>query len=107
MKKSLRLGAMLATAAIATMALVSCSSGGSSSSSTSGVKSIKVVIAEYSSATKNFWTAFAAKDKARHGITMNLQIISWTDINQASSTMIQTGNLPDILNENSYASYAA
>ncbi|MDQ1579263.1 MAG: multiple sugar transport system substrate-binding protein [Microbacteriaceae bacterium] len=107
MKKSLRLGAMLATAAIATMALVSCSSGGSSSSSTSGVKSIKVVIAEYSSATKPFWTAFAAKYKATTGITMNLQIISWTDINQASSTMIQTGNLPDILNENSYASYAA
>ncbi|MDQ1575037.1 MAG: multiple sugar transport system substrate-binding protein [Microbacteriaceae bacterium] len=107
MKKSLRLGAILATAAIATMALVSCSSGGSSSSSTSGTKSIKVVIAEYSNATKPFWTAFAKKYKATTGITMNLQIISWTDINQASSTMIQTGNLPDILNENSYASYAS
>jgi multiple sugar transport system substrate-binding protein len=106
-KKSLRLGAMIATATIAAMALASCSSGAPSTSNSSGAKSIKVVIADYSQATKPFWTAFAKKYEATTGIKMDLQIISWNDINQASSTMVQTGNLPDILNENAYASYAA
>lgn len=34
-------------------------------------------------------------------------MVSWDDIDQQSSTMIQNGNPPDILNLNAYASYAA
>ncbi len=33
-------------------------------------------------------------------------MVSWDDIDQQSSTMIQNGNPPDILNLNAYASYA-
>ncbi len=109
MKKSLRLGAVVASVAVPTLALASCSStGGTTSGSTSGVSSIKVVIAEYSKDhTKTFWDAFARKYQKTTGVKLNLQIINWNDLDQQSSTMVQTGNVPDILNENAYASYAA
>ena len=109
MKKSLRLGAVIAVAAATTIALASCgSTGASSSSSKDGVSSIKVVIAEYSKDhTKKFWDAFATKYEKTTGVKLNLQIINWNDLDQQSSTMVQTGNVPDILNENAYASYAA
>jgi multiple sugar transport system substrate-binding protein len=108
-KKSLRLGAVIASVAVATLALASCSSTGTpSTGSTSGVSSIKVVIAEYSKDhTKTFWDAFATKYQKTTGVKLNLQIINWNDLDQQSSTMVQTGNVPDILNENAYASYAA
>ena len=35
-----------------------------------------------------------------------MQIVSWDDIDQQSSTMVQNNNPPDILNLNAYASYA-
>jgi multiple sugar transport system substrate-binding protein len=108
MKRSLRLAAIVTTATL-TIVLTSCGTGANSAStSTAAVKSIKVVIANYSKDnTAKFWNAFAAKYQKTTGIKMNLQIISWNDLDQQSSTMIQTGNLPDILNENAYASYAA
>ena len=110
MKNIRRLGTIVAAATVATMTLAACSSGSGSSSgsSTSGTKSIKVVIADYSKDhTAAFWNAFATKYEATTSIKMNLQIISWNDLDQQSSTMVQTGDVPDILNENAYASYAA
>jgi multiple sugar transport system substrate-binding protein len=106
MKKTLRLGALVAAAALASMALVSCSP---SNGSAAGVSSIKVVIAEYSKDhTAKFWKDFATKyEKVSGGVKLDLQIINWNDLDQQSSTMVQTGNPPDILNENAYASYAA
>jgi multiple sugar transport system substrate-binding protein len=105
MKKSLRLGALVAAATLASMALVSCSP---SNGSAAGVSSIKVVIAEYSKDhTAKFWKAFATKYEKTSGVKLDLQIINWNDLDQQSSTMVQTGNPPDILNENAYASYAA
>jgi multiple sugar transport system substrate-binding protein len=95
-----------------TLALAACGGGtGASSSTPSGsataVKEIKVVIAEYSKDhTAAFWNAFATTYQAKSGVKLNLQIISWDDIDQQSSTMVQTGNPPDVLNLNAYASYA-
>jgi multiple sugar transport system substrate-binding protein len=95
-----------------TLALAACGGGtGASSSSSSGsaaaAKEIKVVIAEYSKDhTATFWNAFAKTYEAKTGVKLNLQIISWNDIDQQSSTMVQTGNPPDVLNLNAYASYA-
>jgi multiple sugar transport system substrate-binding protein len=67
-----------------------------------------VVIAEYSKDhTAKFWKAFATKYEKTSGVKLDLQIINWNDLDQQSSTMVQTGNPPDILNENAYASYAA
>src|ERR1700712_899884 len=90
-KKYLRLGAVVAVAAATTIALGSCGSTGASSSSKGGVSSIKVVIAEYSKDhTKKFWDAFATKYEKTTGVKLNLQIINWNDLDQQSSTMVQT-----------------
>ncbi|MCU1551813.1 MAG: Carbohydrate transporter substrate-binding protein family [Glaciihabitans sp.] len=108
MKKSLRLGAILAAATVASLTLASCGASAPSTSTSGSVKSIKVVIADYSKAnTGPFWKAFATKYEKTTGIKLNLQIIEWNDLDQQSSTMVQSGNVPDILNENAYASYAA
>jgi multiple sugar transport system substrate-binding protein len=108
MKKYLRLGAAVAAATVTAMMLASCGASASTGSGSGSVKSIKVVIADYSKEhTAPFWKAFATKYQKQTGIKLNLQIIEWNDIDQQSSTMVQSGNLPDILNENAYASYAA
>ena len=107
---------LLAGAGVAALALAACgggtgagSAGGGGSSSAGGAaaKEIKVVIAEYSKDhTAAFWNAFKAKYEKAAGVTLNLQIISWNDIDQQTSTMVQNNQPPDILNLNVYASYA-
>jgi multiple sugar transport system substrate-binding protein len=95
-----------------TLALAACGGGtgsgdASGGSSAAPVKSIKLVAAQYSlDHTGAFWKQFAEKYKAKTGTTLDVQIISWDDIDQQSSTMIQNNAAPDILNLNVYASYA-
>jgi multiple sugar transport system substrate-binding protein len=100
----------LAAVVAATLALGACGGGtGADSGSGDGEKpdSITLVAAEYSKEnTATFWNEFAAAYKAKTGTTLDVQIVSWNDIDQQSSTMIQNGNPPDILNLNAYASYA-
>jgi multiple sugar transport system substrate-binding protein len=96
--------------AVAALALAACGGGtGADSSSGDGekAKEITLVAAEYSKEnTAKFWNEFATKFKEKTGTTLKVQVVSWNDIDQQSSTMIQNGNPPDILNLNAYASYA-
>jgi multiple sugar transport system substrate-binding protein len=109
-----RIRAAVAGGAVALLALAGCgggtganSSGGGGSGNSSGAKELKVVIAEYSKDhTATFWNAFATKYQQQTGVKLNLQIISWDDIDQQTSTMVQNNQPPDILNLNAYASYA-
>jgi multiple sugar transport system substrate-binding protein len=107
-----------AAAAIGGFALTLTACGGGTGAGTAGggsassgaaekVTSIKLVAAEYSKEnTAAFWTKFAEAYKAKTGITLEVQVVSWNDIDQQSSTMVQNNNPPDILNLNVYASYA-
>lgn len=98
----------------AVLALSACG-GGTGAEKTEGkggsdkgkVESIKLVAAEYSTSTAGFWSQFAKTYEEKTGTKLDVQVISWNDIDQQSSTMIQNGNPPDILNLNVYASYAA
>ncbi len=96
----------------ASLALAACSGGTGASSADGGgsggkATTIKLVAAEYSKDhTKAFWDKFASDYKAKTGNTLEVQIVSWDDIDQQSSTMVQNNNPPDILNLNAYASYA-
>jgi len=98
----------------ATVLMLSACGGGSGSGTANGsgdaakkVTSIKLVAAEYSKDhTAAFWKQFAEKYKAKTGITLDVQVVSWDSIDQQSSTMIQNNNAPDLLNLNVYASYA-
>lgn len=85
----------------------SADGGGASGGSSNSQKTIKLVAAEYSKGnTKKFWDAFAKTYKEKYGYTLDVQIVSWDNIDQQSSTMIQNNQAPDILNLNAYASYA-
>jgi multiple sugar transport system substrate-binding protein len=70
-------------------------------------RTIKVVIAEYSKDhTQPFWQALAADYAKRSGVKVELQVIDWNSIDQQVTTMIQNNQPPDILNLNSFSSYA-
>ncbi len=72
-----------------------------------GGKSITVVIAEYSKDhTKPFWQALAEQYTKQTGVKVDLRIIDWNSIDQQVSTMIQNNQPPDVLNLNSFSSYA-
>jgi multiple sugar transport system substrate-binding protein len=105
---------VVAGLAIAGLALGACGGGtgagttaGASGGSGQEVKTIKIVAAEYSKDhTKAFWDAFAKTYHDKTGYTLEVQVVSWDNIDQQSSTMIQNNQAPDILNLNAYASYA-
>lgn len=92
----------------AAVALAGCG-GASGESSTTGKQatSIKFVAAEYSPKTAPYWKDVASKFKAETGITVDVQVIGWSDIHQQVTTMVQTNQLPDLLNLDSFAQYAA
>jgi multiple sugar transport system substrate-binding protein len=112
-RRHLPTAGLIAGTAVIALGLAACG-GGTGAGSTddgggSGAKAttIKLVAAEYSKDhTKAFWDQFAAAYKAKTGNTLEVQIVSWDDIDQQSSTMVQNNNPPDILNLNAYASYA-
>lgn len=71
------------------------------------VTTISLMAAEYSKDnTKAFWDAFAKEYNSKYGYTLDVNVVSWDNIDQQSSTMIQNNQPPDILNLNAYASYA-
>jgi multiple sugar transport system substrate-binding protein len=70
-------------------------------------KSIKVVIAEYSKDhTRPFWQGLAEQYTKQTGVKVDLQVIDWNSVDQQVSTMIQNNQPPDVLNLNSFSSYA-
>lgn len=104
-RRPLRLAAV-ATVALSALALTACA-GSDSSSGGDAVKKISFVAAEYSPKTAPYWADIATKFKAETGITVDVRTISWNDIHQQVSTMVQTNQLPDVLNLDSFAQYAA
>ena len=66
-----------------------------------------MVIAEYSrDHTRPFWQGLAEQYTKQTGIKVDLQVIDWNSIDQQVSTMIQNNQPPDVLNLNSFSSYA-
>jgi multiple sugar transport system substrate-binding protein len=104
---------MLAGAAVTGALVLSACGGGSGAGDAGGdsggekATTITLMAAEYSKDnTKAFWDAFAAEYKSKYGYTLDVNVVSWDNIDQQSSTMIQNNQPPDILNLNAYASYA-
>jgi multiple sugar transport system substrate-binding protein len=91
-------------AALALLGLAGCDGGGSKGTP---ARSIKVVIAEYSKDhTRPFWQSLADQYAKQSNVKVELQIIDWNSIDQQVSTMIQNNQPPDVLNLNSFSSYA-
>jgi len=95
------LAGLLALVAVAAALVAACDRG------PRGGPSITVVIAEYSKDhTRPFWQALAEQYTTQGGGKVDLRIIDWNSIDQQVSTMIQNNQPPDVLNLNSFSSYA-
>jgi multiple sugar transport system substrate-binding protein len=72
-----------------------------------GPATLKVVIAEYSKDhTGPFWRGLAEQYTQQSKVKVDLQVVDWNSIDQQVSTMIQNNQPPDVLNLNSFSSYA-
>ena len=90
MKKSLRLGAIVATATVATLTLASCGFGGGSSSSSGDAKTLNLMVASYSDGTKGEWQQIIKDFEAKNtDIKVNLDVQSWTAINDVIKTLVE------------------
>ncbi|MFJ8475145.1 extracellular solute-binding protein [Kitasatospora sp. NPDC094011] len=108
-----RVLALVSACALGALALTSCGSGGGSGGADAdGKVTLKLVAADYgdkeSNSSKTYWngvaTAFTA---ANPGITVDVQVVNWNDIDQQVKTMIQSGNMPDVLQTGGYADKVA
>ena len=94
----------LAVLAAAVIGLAACDRG---AERPGAAKSITVVIAEYSKDhTKPFWQGLAEQYTKQTGVKVDLRVVDWNSIDQQVSTMIQNNQRPDVLNLNSFSSYA-
>jgi multiple sugar transport system substrate-binding protein len=107
------LTASLAGLLAAAVGLAGCGGGsgagsaGGGGNAGGGKRTIKVVVAEYSKDhTKAFWTDLDNQYQQATGNKVDLQVVDWNVIDQQVTTMIQNNQPPDILNLNSFASYA-
>lgn len=125
-----RLNRLFALAAGATLVLVAC--GGSVPSATSGAETtapsaettapsadttapatgeattISVIAAQYTDAMQPYFDELVKNFEADNpNITVAVEVVSWNDIDQKVKTLVQTQQLPDIVNLNYFASFAA
>lgn len=110
MKKSLRIGGIAATAALATLSLASCGFGGGNAgggSDGSGT-SIDLLVPSYSDNTQGLWESVITDfETANSGITVNLEVQSWDNLNDVITTKVQGNQAPDIMNGGPFAGFAA
>jgi multiple sugar transport system substrate-binding protein len=94
-----RATALVAATAIA---LTACSGGGSDD----GSVELTMLAASYSDNTKKLWEEVIAEfEDANPGVTVNLEIQSWENINDVIRTRVQTNKAPDILSIDTFAGY--
>ncbi|MGP3986855.1 extracellular solute-binding protein [Streptomyces sp. 3N207] len=103
--------AAAAGAAVLAMALSVTACGGDSGGS-GDKNTIKLVAADYgdkkSNASKIYWDAVAKDFEKQHkDIKVDVQVINWNDIDKQVKTMIQSGNVPDLVQTGGYADKVA
>lgn len=101
----------LAAAGVAA-ALAFSASGCGSGSGSSGTVTLNMVAADYGSTpdttSKKYWDNLAADFTRKYPkIKVNVQVFSWSTIDQQVTQMIKQGDVPDILQTDSYADFAS
>ncbi|WP_206338927.1 extracellular solute-binding protein [Streptomyces tendae] len=102
---------LVLSAACAAGALVLTACGGSGESA-DGTVTLKLVAADYGDKASNsstvYWEDVAKRfEAANPKIKIDVQVVNWNDIDTQAKTMIQSGNLPDILQTGGYADKVA
>ncbi|MDK1328173.1 extracellular solute-binding protein [Arthrobacter sp. zg-Y1143] len=106
MKSTLRIG-LVALAASGALAVSSCGFGGSGSDGDGGASSIDLLVPSYSDGTKALWEGVIEDfEAANEGITVNLQVESWENLESVLQTKIQSGEAPDIYNGGAFSAFA-
>lgn len=69
---------------------------------------LDLMVAQYSDKTQPYWeeliSAFEAENE---GITVNLEVVSWEQINDVITTRVQSDDVPDVLNIDAFSGFAA
>ncbi|WP_431782492.1 extracellular solute-binding protein [Streptomyces chumphonensis] len=104
-KRTLRFPAACLAGALA---LTACGGGGADD----GSVTLKLVAADYgnkaSNSTSVYWEEVAEAFEADHpGIRVDVRVINWNDIDSQVKTMIQSGNVPDLLQTGGFADKVA
>lgn len=68
---------------------------------------ITMVAAEYGGMVPYYNDLVKRFEAANPGIKVNVDVVSWNDIDQKVNTLIATGKAPDLVNKGDYAQYAA
>ncbi|WP_307853540.1 extracellular solute-binding protein [Kitasatospora sp. RG8] len=97
--------------AVTALALTACGSSGDGTSADGNV-TLKLVAADYgdkeSNSSKAYWNDVAsAFTAANPAIKVDVQVVNWNDIDKQVKTMIQSGNIPDVLQTGGYADKVA
>ncbi|MDM7990803.1 extracellular solute-binding protein [Arthrobacter sp. zg-Y877] len=103
----IRTGLVAITAAGA-LAVSSCGFGGSGDSGGEGdAGSLDLLVPSYSDGTKALWEGVIEEfEAANEGITVNLQVESWENLESVLQTKIQAGEAPDIYNGGAFSAFA-
>ncbi|WP_309140511.1 extracellular solute-binding protein [Streptomyces sp. PKU-EA00015] len=104
-----RILALSAACAIGALTLTACGGGGGSAD---GEVTLKLVAADYGDKASNsstaYWEDVAKRFTATHpDIKVDVRVINWNDIDAHVKTMIQSGNVPDVLQTGGYADKVA
>ncbi|MDV5149501.1 extracellular solute-binding protein [Streptomyces sp. SBC-4] len=100
-----------AACVVGALALTACGGGGDGGSA-DGTVTLKLVAADYGDKASNsstvYWKDVAKRfEDANPKIKIDVQVINWNDIDSQVKTMIQSGNLPDVLQSGGYADKVA
>lgn len=100
------------TAAAAALGLTTTVAGCGSLGGDSGDVTLKLVAADYDltggDTTKKYWTDLVAAFQAQHpGVTVDVDVVSWDDVDRKVAEMVKAGEAPDIAQIGAYADYAA
>ena len=106
MKISLRVGAAVATAAMAVTTLASCGFAGGDTGG-SGT-TLNLLVPSYSDNTQGLWEGVIEDfEAANDGIQVQLEVQSWDNLDGVVTTKIQGNKAPDIMNGGPFAGFAA
>lgn len=113
MQRRTRLLAPLALTGGVALALTGCGFGGGSAPAPEGegdgtnATAIDLLVPSYSDNTRGLWEDVIAGFEAEHdGYTVNLEVVSWDDLDSVVTTRIQGNEAPDIFNGGPFTSYA-
>ncbi|MEU6487550.1 extracellular solute-binding protein [Streptomyces sp. NPDC046887] len=106
-----RLLSVACICAVGALTLTSCGGGGGTADA-DGVVTLRLVAADYGDKASNsstaYWEDVSRRFTAAHPkIKVDVQVINWNDIDAQVKTMIQSGNVPDVLQTGGYADKVA